>query len=292
MVKETALSRDLHAALAAGSALSANALSDLLKKGRPLVMGVLNVTPDSFSDGGRFLDPQAAMAQAQRLADEGADILDIGAESSRPYGDAVAVPLDEERARLAPVLPAVVALGVPVSIDTMKAAVAAWAIETGAAIVNDVWGLQRDPDMARVVAEHRVPVIVMHNRDKADPSIDIVADVTAFFARSLDIAARAGIARERIVLDPGIGFGKTPEQSLTCIARLDAWRGFGLPLLVGASRKRFIHSIVASEPAERIGGSLAAHLLAVENGAAIVRVHDVAPMVQALAVAAAIRRAR
>jgi dihydropteroate synthase len=292
MVKETALSRDLHAAPAAGSTPSANALSGLLSKGRPLVMGVLNVTPDSFSDGGRFLDPPAAIAQAKRLADEGADILDIGAESSRPYGNAVAVPLDEERARLASILPAVIALGVPVSIDTMKAAVAAWALETGAAIVNDVWGLQRDPDMARVVAEHRVPVIVMHNRGSADPSIDIVADVTAFFERSLDIAARAGIPRERIVLDPGIGFGKTPEQSLTCIARLDAWRGFGLPLLVGASRKRFIHSVVPSEPAERLGGSLAAHLLAVENGAAIIRVHDVAPTVQALAVAAAIRRAR
>jgi dihydropteroate synthase len=292
MVKETALSRDLPATPAAGSAASANVLSGLLNKERPLVMGVLNVTPDSFSDGGRFLDPQAAIAQAKRLAGEGADILDIGAESSRPYGNAVAVPLDEERARLAPILPAVVALGIPVSIDTMKAAVAAWALETGAAIVNDVWGLQRDPDMARVVAEHRVPIVVMHNRDKADPSIDIVADVTAFFARSLDIAARAGIARERIVLDPGIGFGKTPEQSLTCIARLDAWHEFGLPLLVGASRKRFIHSVVPSEPAERLGGSLAAHLLAVENGAAIVRVHDVAPTVQALAVAAAIRRAR
>jgi dihydropteroate synthase len=292
MAKETALSGDLRTASASVSAPSTNGLKELLEKGRPLVMGVLNITPDSFSDGGRFLDPKTAMAQAKRLVAEGADILDIGAESSRPYGDAVAVPLDEERARLAPILPAVVALGVPVSIDTMKAAVAAWAIETGATIVNDVWGLQRDPDMARVVAGHRVPVIVMHNREKADPAIDIVADITAFFARSLDIAARAGIPRERIVLDPGIGFGKTPEQSLTCIARLDAWRGFGLPLLVGASRKRFINSIAPSEPADRLGGSLAAHLLAVENGAAIVRVHDVAPTAQALAVAAAIRRAR
>jgi dihydropteroate synthase len=292
MAKETALSDDLHAASATGSAPSANELSDLLKKGRPLVMGVLNVTPDSFSDGGRFLDPAAAVAQAQRLAAEGADILDVGAESSRPYGNAVSVSLDEERARLTPILPAVVALGVPVSIDTMKAAVAAWALEAGAVIVNDVWGLQRDPDMAHVVAGHDAPVIVMHNRDAADPKIDIVADVTAFFERSLAIAARAGIPRQRIVLDPGIGFGKTPEQSLTCIARLEAWRGFGLPLLVGASRKRFIHSVVASEPAERLGGSLAAHLLAVENGAAIIRVHDVAPTVQALAVAAAIRRAR
>jgi dihydropteroate synthase len=292
MAKETAASRASRKPAAVDSAPVANVLRDLLEKKYPLVMGVVNVTPDSFSDGGRFLDPAAAIAQAQRLAAEGADILDIGAESSRPYGNAVAVPLDEERARLAPILPAVVALGIPVSIDTMKAAVAAWALEIGAAAVNDVWGLQRDPDMAHVVAGHEAPVIVMHNRDAADPSIDIVADVTAFFERSLAIAARAGIPSDRIVLDPGIGFGKTPEQSLTCIARLDAWRGFGLPLLVGASRKRFIHSIVPSEPAQRLGGSLAAHLLAVENGAAIIRVHDVAPTVQALAVAAAIRRAR
>ena len=292
MAKETAVSRASRKPAVADSAAVANVLRDLLEKKRPLVMGVLNVTPDSFSDGGRFLDPAAAIAQAQRLAAEGADILDIGAESTRPYGNALAVTLEEERARLAPILPVVVALGIPVSIDTMKAAVAAWALETGATLVNDVWGLQRDPDMAHVVAGHDAPVIVMHNRDAADPRIDIVADVTAFFERSLAIAARAGILRERIVLDPGIGFGKTPEQSLTCIARLDAWRGFCLPLLVGASRKRFIHSIVPSEPAERHGGSLAAHLLAVENGAAIIRVHDVAPTVQALAVAAAIRRAR
>jgi dihydropteroate synthase len=264
----------------------------LLATARPLVMGVLNVTPDSFSDGGHFLDPETAIAQASRLAAEGADILDVGAESTRPYGGAVRVPLEEERERLAPILSEVIALGVPVSIDTLKASVAAWALDQGAAIVNDVWGLQRDRDMAGVVAERGVPVVVMHNRETADPAIDIVADVTSFFQRSLDIAARAGIAGERIVLDPGIGFGKTPEQSLTCIARLDAWRGFGVPLLVGASRKRFIHTIVPSDPTERLGGSLAAHLLAVENGAAIVRVHDVAPTVQALAVAAAIRRAR
>jgi dihydropteroate synthase len=292
MAKETAPSRASRKPAVADSAPSANVLRDLLEKKRPLIMGVLNVTPDSFSDGGRFLDPAAAIAQAQRLAAEGADLLDVGAESTRPYGNAVMVTLEEERARLAAILPVVVALGIPVSIDTMKAAVAAWALQTGATIVNDVWGLQRDPDMAYVVAGHDAPVIVMHNREAADPRIDIVADVTAFFERSLAIAASAGILRERIVLDPGIGFGKTPEQSLTCIAKLDAWRGFGLPLLVGASRKRFIHSIVPSEPAERLGGSLAAHLLAVENGAAIIRVHDVAPTVQALAVAAAIRRAR
>jgi len=277
---------------APGAARKADKLARLLAKERPLVMGVLNVTPDSFSDGGRFLEPPLAIVQARRLAAEGADIIDIGAESTRPYGGAVSVSLEEERRRLAEVLPAVVALGVPVSIDTLKAPVAAWALECGATIVNDVWGLQRDPDMARVVAEHGTPVIIMHNRETADPVIDIIADVAAFFTRSLDIAAHAGIARERIVLDPGIGFGKTAEQSLACIARLAAWRSFGLPILVGASRKRFIHAVVPSEPAERLGGSLAAHLAAVENGAAIVRVHDVAATVQALAVAAAIRRAR
>jgi len=269
-----------------------NVLADLLAKARPLVMGVLNVTPDSFSDGGHFLDARAAVAQARRLAAEGADIIDVGAESSRPYGGAVRVPLEEERARLEPVLAEVVALGAPVSIDTQKATLAAWALDLGAAIVNDVWGLQRDPDMAGVVAAHGVPVIIMHNRETANPMIDIVAEVTSFFQRSLDIAARAGIPREKIVLDPGIGFGKTTEQSIACIARLDAWRGFGLPLLVGASRKRFIDAMAPSAPTERLGGSLAAHLVAVENGAAIVRVHDVAPTVQALAVAAAIRCAR
>jgi len=269
-----------------------NVLARLLARARPLVMGVLNVTPDSFSDGGRFLDPAAALTQARRLVVEGADVLDVGAESTRPYGGAVAVPREEERTRLAPVLSEVVKLGIPVSIDTLKADVAAWALEQGAAIVNDVWGLQRDPDMARVVAEYGAPVVIMHNRDAADPAIDIIADVEAFFSRSLEIAWTAGIRRDRIVLDPGIGFGKTPEQSIHCIARLHALAGFGLPLLVGASRKRFIHSLVPSSPDERLGGSLAAHLIAVENGAAMVRVHDIAPTVQALAVVAAIRRAK
>jgi len=267
-------------------------LARLLAKNRPLVMGVLNLTPDSFSDGGRYLDPRAAIAQAERLVAEGADILDVGAESTRPYGGAVAVPLDEERRRLDPVLPAVVALGIPVSIDTIKSAVAAWALEAGASIVNDVWGLQRDPDMARVVAEHGAPVIIMHNRDAADPTIDIIKDVDEFFSRSLEIAWSAAIHRHRIVLDPGIGFGKTSEQSMACIARLREFESFGLPVLVGASRKRFIDSVSPSPPSERLGGSLAAHLFAVENGAAIIRTHDVAPTVQALAVAAAIRHAR
>jgi dihydropteroate synthase len=198
----------------------------------------------------------------------------------------------DEKARLIPVLGEVIKLGVPISIDTLKASIAAWALDQGAAIVNDVWGLQRDADMAPLVAKRRAPVIVMHNRDTADPDIDIIADVLAFFSRSLEIAEQAGVARDNIVLDPGVGFGKTPEQSIICIARLAEFKKFGLPILLGASRKKFINSVVQSRPQERIGGSLAAHLLGIENGAAIVRVHDVKETVQALRVHAAIRSAR
>ena len=265
------------------------ALARLIAKRHPVIMGVLNVTPDSFSDGGRFLDPAAAIAHAREMIGEGADIIDIGAESSRPYGNPVAVSAEEERHRLEDVLPAVARLGPPVSIDTMKASVAAWALRNGAAMVNDVWGLQRDPDMAGVVAAHGVPVIIMHNRDAADPDFDIFADLDAFFERSLAIAAAAGIARDAVVLDPGIGFGKTPEQSIAVIARLDRLERFGRPILVGASRKRFIHWVAPAPPQRRLGGSIAAHVLAVENGAALIRTHDVAETVQAMRVMAAIR---
>jgi dihydropteroate synthase len=261
----------------------------LLAARRPLVMGVLNLTPDSFSDGGKFVDPRVAIAHAQHMIADGADIIDIGAESTRPYGGAVRVSPAEERRRLEPVLAAVCALGTPVSIDTMKAEVARWALAQGAAMVNDVWGLQRDPDMAAVVAEHCIPVVVMHNRDAADPSLDIMADIEAFFARSLALASQAGISTERIVLDPGIGFGKTPAQSIEAIARVRRLERFGLPLLVGASRKRFIDTISPAPPDRRLGGSIAAHVLAMLDGAAIIRAHDVAETIQALKVVAAIR---
>jgi dihydropteroate synthase len=270
----------------------ARPLQALLARGRTAVMGILNVTPDSFSDGGEFFDPAVAIEHARRMAAEGADIIDIGAESTRPYGSMRPVALDEEIARLAPVLPDVLRLGLPVSIDTIKAKVASFALDVGAAIINDVWGLQGDPDMARVVAERGVPVIVMHNREAADPLIDIMADVKAFFCRSLDIAARAGIARDRIVLDPGIGFGKTPEQSITAIARFSEFRAFGQPLMMGLSRKRFIDKVSPSKPSERIGGSITGNVLAVLAGADMVRVHDVAETVQALRVMAAIEQAR
>jgi dihydropteroate synthase len=263
-------------------------LPALLSRPYPAVMGVLNVTPDSFSDGGKFLAPERALAQAKRMIEDGADIIDIGAESSRPYGDAEPVSAEEELKRLRPILPEAAALGIPISIDSMKSAVVAWALEHGASIANDVWGLQRDPGMAALVAARRCPVIVMHNRDRADASIDIMQDIAAFFARSLEIADEAGISRENIVLDPGIGFGKTPEQSMTALARLDELGAFGLPLLVGASRKRFIGTISPSEPQQRLGGSIAAHLIAAKRGARIIRTHDVSETVQALRVAAAI----
>ena len=277
---------------AAHSVVAPQPLGRLLALDRPVVMGILNVTPDSFSDGGRFSEPERAIAHAQRMVEEGADILDVGAESTRPYVGMTPVSLEQEMARLEPVLPAVVKLGVPVSIDTIKAEVAAWALDQGACILNDVWGLQRDPTMAEVAAGRGVPLIVMHNRNEADPAIDIVADINAFFARSLDIAAKAGVVRKAIVLDPGIGFGKTPEQSMEAIAKLDAFRSFGLPLLVGASRKRFINTVIAAKPDQRLPGSLAAHILAVENGASIIRAHDVAETIQALRVHAAIRSAQ
>ena len=263
-------------------------LPALLSKPYPAVMGVLNLTPDSFSDGGQFTVPERALAQARRMIAEGADIIDIGAESTRPYGSEP-ITAEEELRRLQAVLPDVVALGIPVSIDSMKSAVVAWALDQGAAIANDVWGLQRDAGMAGLVAERDVPVIIMHNRDSADPAIDIMQDIADFFARSLEIAASAGISPDKIVLDPGIGFGKTPEQSMTALARLAELQSFGLPLLVGASRKRFISTVTPSEPHQRLGGSIAAHLLAADNGARIIRTHDVAETVQALRVAAAIR---
>jgi dihydropteroate synthase len=259
----------------------------LLSGPYPAVMGVLNITPDSFSDGGQFIAPERALAQARRMIAEGADIIDIGAESTRPYGSEP-VTADEELKRLQPILADVISLGIPVSIDSMKSAVVGWALDAGAAIANDVWGLQRDPDMAALLAARHCPVVIMHNRDRADAGIDIMQDIAAFFARSLELAANAGILRENIVLDPGIGFGKTPEQSITVLARLDQLGTFGLPLLVGASRKRFISSVSPSEPHQRLGGSIAAHLIAAKGGARIIRTHDVSETVQALRVAAAI----
>ena len=268
-------------------------LSDLLPGlgSRTLVMGILNVTPDSFSDGGLFSGEAEAVAQAKRLVDEGAAILDIGGESTRPGH--VPVPAEEEQARVLPVIRAVApGLTVPISIDTYKASTARLALEAGARIVNDVWGLQREPDIASVAAAHGAPVVIMHNRETIDADLDIISDLLAFFERSLDIARRAGIPERDIVLDPGVGFGKTWTQHLDVLRRLPEIRALGFPVLVGVSRKSLLGRLHDREtrPADRLYGSLAAHALAATLGADIVRVHDVAAHVDAVRVVDAVMR--
>lgn len=248
---------------------------------RTLVMGVLNVTPDSFSDGGQFIDFERACQQAQTMAAAGADIVDVGGESTRPGATPVSV--EDELARVIPVISqAARGVSCPISIDTYKAAVAEQAIAAGARIVNDVWGLQHDPAMAGVVAAAGVGLIVMHNRATADGSIDIVDDVLRYLERSLLLASSAGIEKERIVVDPGIGFGKTLEQNLRLIARLGILHErLGCPVLLGASRKSMIGRVVPSEPTERLPGTIALHTAGILAGADIIRVHDVHEAVQA-----------
>lgn len=248
--------------------------------GRTLVMGIVNVTPDSFSDGGAFYDSQSAVSHARRLAEDGADILDIGGESTRPQAHPVSA--DEEWARVGPVLKEIIPLvSCPVSIDTYKAETADRALSLGARIVNDVWGLQEDPDMAHVVAAHQASLVVMHNQREIDPHLDMIATVLRFLDRSLTLANRAGIAMERIAVDPGIGFGKTLEQNLDLIAHLDQLKTLGLPVLLGASRKSMIDKIIPTPPQRRLPGTLAVHSVGILRGADIIRAHDVAEAVQA-----------
>jgi dihydropteroate synthase len=251
-------------------------------------MGIVNVTPDSFSDGGAFASVAVAVAHGERLAAEGAAILDVGGESTRPK--AMAVAADEEMARTIPVVAELSRrAATPISIDTMKARVAAAAIAAGASIVNDVWGFQRDLDMARVAADTGAVAVLMHNRASVDAGVDIVADVLDFLARSIEIALAAGVAREKLILDPGFGFGKTPAQNFELIRRLGELSVLGCPILLGVSRKSSIGGVTGQNiPAERLAGSLAAGLAGVANGAAILRVHDVAPHWQALQVLQAI----
>ncbi|GLK74233.1 dihydropteroate synthase [Ancylobacter dichloromethanicus] len=257
--------------------------------GRTLVMGILNVTPDSFSDGGRSAVLDDALANAHRLVAEGADILDIGGESTRPGH--TPVPAEEEMARVLPAVKALAALPVPISVDTQKAVVAAAALKAGASIVNDIWGLMGDPEMARVAAAHDAGVVAMHNRASVDPNVDIVADILGFFDQSLERAARAGIRPERISLDPGIGFGKTFEQNLKALASLEVFSRLGFPLLLGTSRKSLIGKVIEATPAERLPGTIASNVIGILAGCAIIRVHDVAAHVQAVRVTEAIRNA-
>ncbi|QFR34965.1 dihydropteroate synthase [Ancylobacter sp. TS-1] len=257
--------------------------------GRTLVMGILNVTPDSFSDGGRSAALDDALANAHRLVAEGADILDIGGESTRPGHTPVSP--DEELRRVLPAIEALADLPVPISVDTQKAVVAEAALRKGAAIVNDIWGLMGDPEMARVAATYDAGVVAMHNRASVDPNVDIVADILAFFEQSLERAARAGIRADRISLDPGIGFGKTFEQNLRVLASLAEFGKLGFPLLLGTSRKSLIGKVIETTPAERLPGTIASNVIGIMAGCAIIRVHDVAAHVQAARVTEAILHA-
>src|SRR5262245_50670049 len=252
-----------------------------------LSMGILNVTPDSFFDGGQFLPVKDALDHVRRMVADGCDIVDIGAVSTRPG----AKPVDEaeEMARLDQVLAEVTMFDVPMSIDTTKAAVAAHALSYWVILVNDVWGLQKDPRMADVVAEAEAAIVIMHNRAGKNENLDIIGDVRSFFERSLAIATHAGIPKHRIILDVGIGFAKTSRQNREVIRRLGELKDYGLPLMVGASRKRFLGSLTGDGIEETLSGTLAASLAAVASGAAIVRVHDVAEHVAALRVFQTIR---
>jgi dihydropteroate synthase len=256
------------------------------------LMGVVNVTPDSFSDGGLYLDPDAAVAHGRDLADAGAEILDVGGESTRPGAEPVAA--EEELRRVVPVIEGLRDLDCQISVDTSKAIVAAAALDAGATIVNDVTALRGDLEMASLCAERGATVVLMHmlgepRTMQEDPRYDdVVAEVKAFLAERLEAATAAGIAEERVWLDPGIGFGKTAAHNMELLRRLGELRERGRPLVIGTSRKSFIGKVDGSAADERLGGTIASSVLAATEGAEVLRVHDVAEVRQALAVAAAI----
>jgi dihydropteroate synthase len=272
---------------------------------RTYVMGIVNVTPDSFSGDGTGDDVARAVAHGLALVRDGADLLDVGGESTRP--GATPVSAAEEQRRVLPVIERLAAAtSVPISIDTFKAATAATALRAGATLVNDVWGLRHDPDMARVVAEHGAAIVIMHNRTTpplvspvvgghyaaADYGGDLVAEVLDWLRQSLALARAAGVAEEQIIVDPGIGFGKGLRQNLEVIRRLAEFRALGRPVLLGASRKSFIGRVLDLPPEERVEGTAAAVALGIANGADMVRVHDVAPLARVARMADAIVRGR
>ncbi len=274
-------------------------LEDILhshRTGRAIVMGILNVTPDSFSDGGAFLHPPSAVARAKAMLQEGADVIDVGSESTHPGSDRVGPA--EQIARLRDVLPAVAATGAVVSIDTTSSQVAAFALDCGTTLINDISAGRDDGRMFALAARRGSAVVLMHMKGEPktmqdDPHYDdVVAQVRAFLAERLQAAEAAGVPAERLIVDPGIGFGKRPEHNLALLAGLAELASLGRPVMVGASRKRFIDQVSgATDPAQRLGGSLAACLAARRRGATVFRVHDVAATVQALHVAAAIDHA-
>jgi dihydropteroate synthase len=265
-----------------------------MNAGPASVMGIVNVTPDSFSDGGEFLDPERAIAHGRELAEEGADILDIGGESTRP--GAGAVDAAQELLRVQPVIEGLAPDATPISIDTSKAVVAEAAIDAGATMVNDVTALRADPDLAAVCAETGCEVVLMHmlgdpRTMQENPTYDdVVDDVKAFLAGRIEFAVSEGIDEERIWVDPGIGFGKTVEHNLELHRRLRELAELGRPIAFGSSRKSFIGKLTGTEVGERVGGTIASNVIAYANGAGMLRVHDVGPMRQALTVAGAIMR--
>jgi len=251
----------------------------------PLVMGILNVTPDSFSDGGDFIDIDTATCQARQMIAEGAAMIDIGGESTRPGSSEITA--QTELDRVIPVIEGLIADGVrePLSIDTYKAVVADQAVQSGATLVNDVYGLQREPEVADVAALYGTPVIAMHWDPERDRSLDIIDEMKRYFARTIEIAEKAGVAKDRLILDPGFGFGKDLKDNYALLGRLTHLADLGYPLLIGASRKSMIGKILGNEPKERVAGTVATSVLAYERGGHIFRVHDVRENMDALQVA-------
>lgn len=244
-----------------------------------LVMGILNLTPDSFSDGGKFNTADAALQHVQAMIDDGADIIDVGAESTRPYHGAESVSEEEEKERLLPLLEKVLSVSsVPVSVDTYKAGVAEASLQLGAHIINDIWGLQGDPRMAEVVAKYQVPVIIMHNQEGTTYKKNVLSHISSFLYRSIEIGQAAGIPFENFIIDPGIGFGKTPKQNLQVMSRLEELKAMGCPVLLGTSRKRFIGEVLHLPVGDRVEGTGATVALGITKGVNIVRVHDVREM--------------
>lgn len=240
---------------------------------KTLLMGILNITPDSFSDGGKYLQVETALEQAQRLVQEGADILDIGAESTRPGYTGISA--DEEWGRLEPFLQELIpACRVPISIDTQKGAVAEKALKLGAHIINDIWGLQKEHQMAEIIGASRAAVVIMHNRNDHQYE-NIMSEILLFLEQSIVIALRNGLKENQIIVDPGIGFGKTPEQNIEVLSKLDELKSLGFPLLLGVSRKSVIGRTLNLPVEERLEPTIALGILGVAAGAEILRVHDV-----------------
>ena len=243
---------------------------------RTLIMGILNVTPDSFSDGGRYNSIDAALRHVEEMIKNGADIIDIGAESTRPYGNNEQITAEVELERLAPLLERVLEVSsVPVSVDTYRGSVALEALKLGAHMINDIWGLQYDDQMAKVVAQYNVPVIIMHNQQGNEYTRDIMSHICEFLKDSIIIGLKAGIDFKNFIIDPGIGFGKTHEQNLLVMSRLEELKSLGCPILLGTSRKRFIGEVLGLPVDDRVEGTGATVAVGITKGTNIVRVHDV-----------------